>query len=70
MPALNNTQIEILKLFDRDIPESELKEIKKMLAEYLAKKAISAADEVWEKRNYSDSTIENWKNDHMRVSQK
>ncbi|MCW3110752.1 MAG: hypothetical protein JWQ09_5258, partial [Segetibacter sp.] len=51
---LNNVQLEILKLFKHERSEEELFEIKKMLSDYLFKKAIKLADEAFErKRLYS-----------------
>jgi len=68
MAALNNAQLEILKLFKRERSEDELFEIKKMLSEYLFDKAIHQADEVYEKKGYTANEIEQWKDEHTRLN--
>ena len=38
---LNNAQLEILKLFARDLEETDLKEIKRLIVRYLGDKLVS-----------------------------
>lgn len=45
---LSNLQIELLKLFAKDIESEDLLEIKKLIAGYFAQKAIKEADKVWQ----------------------
>ena len=47
-------QLELLKIFSRDIPESDLLEIKSLLIQYFAKKAMDLADGVWEQNNWDE----------------
>jgi hypothetical protein len=68
MAALNNTQLEILKLFQIERSEEELLEIKKLLSEFLFKKAIAMADEVHEEQGYTDKNVEEWTKEHFRIS--
>lgn len=58
--SLTNLQLEILKLYSTDMSEEELNELKKLLAENYAKKAICEADKIWSERNFSDNEMENW----------
>jgi hypothetical protein len=46
--------LELLKIFSRDIPESDLLEIKSLLIQYFAKKAMDLADGVWEQNNWDE----------------
>ncbi|UOE40855.1 hypothetical protein MTP09_13265 [Chryseobacterium suipulveris] len=55
---LNPLQLEILKLFSRNLDEKDLKEIKKLIVRYLAEKAIHQADKIWEKNNWTDKDME------------
>lgn len=55
---LNPLQLEILKLFSRNLDEKDLKEIKKLIVRYLAEKAINQADKIWEKNNWTDKDME------------
>ena len=67
MPALNNVQFEILKLFHENQSEQELAEIKQLLSEYLFKKAIRLADEVYDEKGYTNRDVEKWKDENFRI---
>lgn len=58
--ALTNLQLEILKLYSTDMSEEELNDLKRLLAENYAKKAVSEADEIWKEKNLSDGDMEKW----------
>ncbi len=64
MGALNNAQLEILKLFKFEKTEEELLEIKKLLSDYLFRRAIKLADKAFEEKEYTVEDVENWKNEH------
>ena len=66
--ALNNTQLEILKLFSHEQAEEDLKELKSLLVTYLADKVVRTADKAFDEKNYSDSIFEKWKKEHFRKS--
>ncbi len=61
--SLTNLQLEILKLYSTDMSEEELDELKKLLAENYARKAINEADRIWSEKKLSDSDMENWLNE-------
>ena len=44
---LNDQQLEILKLFSRELDEEDMREIKKLIVRYLAQKVSRLADEAW-----------------------
>jgi hypothetical protein len=60
---LSNLQQELLKIFSRDIPEEELKEIRVLLTHYFAKKATGEADKIWDENGYTDELMDEWLND-------
>jgi hypothetical protein len=60
---LSNLQQELLKLYGTDIPEADLLHIKRYLANYFAGKAIKEADDIWDKKGYSDDTMNQWLNE-------
>ncbi len=62
--SLTKLQLEILKIYSTDISEDELKELKIILADYYAKKAIQAADDFYQKNNLTDSDMELWLNEN------
>lgn len=63
MPALNNAQLEIIKLFKYNLNEQELKQL---LSQYLFKKAIAEIDKIAEEKGYTAEIIETWKDEHFR----
>jgi hypothetical protein len=60
---LSNLQIELLKLYSTDLPEPELIELKILLANYFAQKAIQGADRIWEEKQLSSYDMETWLNE-------
>jgi hypothetical protein len=55
---LNANQLEILKLFTRELDDKDLLEIKRLIVHYLSTKMINMADEVWEQNNWTDEDME------------
>jgi len=64
--ALNNTQLEILKLFRNEQSEEELQEIRSLLITYLAEKVTMEADKAFEEKGYTSAIFEKWKQEHFR----
>lgn len=64
---LTPLQLELLKIFSRDITERDLLEIKKLLVQYFAQKAMDLADEVWEKKNWAEKNEVQFLNEHIRI---
>lgn len=64
---LSNFQIELLKLFNYDLPEKQLLEIKKLLSSYFAKNVTTNIDNLLNDKNWNDETIENIKNEYLRT---
>ena len=60
----SNIQLELLKLYSKDISESDLIQIKLLLAHYFAEKAMDEADQIWEEKNY---TVEKILETHRRT---
>jgi hypothetical protein len=67
MPVLNNAQLEIIKLFDENQTAEELCELKNILSTYIADKLSKNILEE-SKEKYTPAQINNWKNEHFRVS--
>ena len=63
---LSNLQHELLKLYSSDIGEADLLHIKRYLASYFADKAIQEADKIWDAKNYSNDTMNQWLNEETR----
>lgn len=65
--SLSNLQLELLKLFARNVAEQNLLEIKKLLVKYFAKKAMDLADKVWEENNWTEADEQKMLNEHLRT---
>ncbi|WP_353572613.1 hypothetical protein [Candidatus Albibeggiatoa sp. nov. BB20] len=57
---LSNLQLELLKLFAHNVTEEQLQDIKEILAQYFAKQAIQEADRIWDEKDYTQDTMEQW----------
>lgn len=64
---LSNMQLELLKLFSRDIAEEDLKAIKMLIVEYLSDKLDRQTDKVWEEKGWTEEDMEKLLNTHMRT---
>lgn len=67
---MSNLQLELLKLYSTDIPDDQLLEIKKILAKYFAKQIDLEMNNLWDEKNWSQKTIDDWKNSHLRTPYK
>ena len=63
---LTNVQIELLKLFQYNLPDKQLAEIKNLLARYFAETATEEMDRLWEEKGWNDQTMNDWANEHLR----
>ncbi len=52
-----NLQLEILKLYAREVSEQDLQRIKLLLGQYFADRASDLADEAWEKKQLTEEEI-------------
>ena len=67
---LSNIQLELLKLFSRDIKEKDLKEIKRLIVKYLSKKLANESDKIWEDKNWTNEDMDKFLKTHMRTPYK
>ncbi|QKG52236.1 hypothetical protein [Hymenobacter sp. BRD67] len=67
-PRFSNLQLELLRLYSRDLPEADLVEIKHLLARYFAEKLTRRADQVWKEKGWTDDTMEEFLRTKMRSS--
>lgn len=55
---LTNLQMELLELYNTNLTEQDLNELKLLLAHFYANKAIQQADKIWDERNFSPADME------------
>ncbi len=68
--VLTNLQLEILQIFKYELEEKQLLEIKELLANYFADKATQEMDRLWDEKGWTEETMEEWSNEHMRTEYK
>lgn len=66
-PSLSNLQIELLKVFTRNVSDEDVLEIRRLLTRYFAEKAIQAANKVWDEKGWTDADAERMLHTHMRT---
>ena len=66
--SLSNLQLELLRVFSRQIADEDILAIRKMLATYFAEKAIKMADEIWDENGWKSADTEGLSKEHNRKS--
>ena len=64
---MTNAQLELLKLFSRDVPEEDLIELKQLIVNYLAEKLGQKADEIWEEKGWTNEDMKRMSREHIRT---
>jgi hypothetical protein len=67
---LTNLQHELLKMFQYNLSETQLIEIRQLLSSYFAEKATAEMDKLWEQNKWDNNTMEEWAVRHTRTSSK
>lgn len=65
--GLTNLQLELLKIFSIPLQEEQLRDIKSILTQYFAEKATEEMDRLWEEKGWSNDTMREWAQEHVRV---
>lgn len=65
--GLSSLQLELLKIFSIPLEEKQLLEIKELLSRYFAEQATKEMDRLWKERGWSNETMRDWAQEHMRV---
>jgi hypothetical protein len=60
---LNNVQIELMKLFSTNLSDKELTELKELLSGFYSKRAIKEADDIWDKKGFTNEDVDKWLNE-------
>ena len=63
-----NVQLELLKTFSHQLPESDLIDLKKTVAPFFAEKLIVQADKTWEDKKWNNQTVDEMLQTKMRKS--
>ncbi len=63
----SNAQLELLKAFSHNLSESDLIELKQVLAQFFAQRAIKEADRVWDEKGWTAGDMERMLQQKMRT---
>ena len=63
----NEMQLDIIKLFARDITADDMKAIKRLIVRYFAQKAIQSANLVWDEKGWTKENEADLLNIHERT---
>ena len=65
-PALTNLQRELLDLFALDLPDDELREVRRLLARHFADKATAGFDAFADEHGLTPEDTDRWAFEHRR----
>lgn len=64
MPELKlpliNVQLELMKLYSTNLSVKDFEDLKNTLAKFYADRAVSLADEIWDKKGLTNTNMEAW----------
>ena len=64
---LTNLQLELLQMFQYQLSDAQLREIRALLVQYFAEKVSDDMDKLFEEKGWGDEQIEAWSREHMRT---
>jgi hypothetical protein len=67
---LSNVQLELLKTFSLNVNEQELLELKKILVNFFAERAIQLANNAWDTQGWTDEDVDRLLNTKLRAKSK
>ena len=68
--SLNEVQIGLLRMFDRNIPETDIREIKQVLVKHLSKQLLDEVDKVVEEKGITEEDFKRLEMEHFRTKSK
>lgn len=68
--GLTPSQLHILQMFNYTQSEDELKELKKVLANFYAEKADQEMDKIWDEKSLTPDMLKKMANEHHRTPYK
>ena len=67
---LSNVQLELLKVFAHHVSDSDLLDLRQILAEFFAQKAVATADAAWDKNGWTESDVQRLLHTKLRSKRK
>ena len=66
-PKLTNLQLELLETFSYGLPDSQLQEIRQLLAQYFLDKADAEMERLEQENGWNSATADSWVKGHERT---
>ena len=66
----SNVQLELLKVFAHQVSDSDLEELRLVLAEFFSKKAVEAANSAWDRNEWTENDVQRLLNTKLRTPYK
>ena len=63
----NEMQLEVIKLFTREMTAEDMKAIKRLIVRYFAQKAIQSANHIWDEKGWTKENEAELLNIHERT---
>lgn len=67
---LTNLQLEILKAFSHQLSDEDLQALRKLIADFFAKRAIAEANKVWDEEKWDEGKAKELLNTKLRTPYK
>ena len=65
-----NVQLELLKVFSRNLSDEDLLDLKDVLAAFFAERLVNRANKVWDENGWTNDDVNQMLNTKMRKSKK
>lgn len=65
---LTNVQLELLKVFSHELKEEDLLELRKVLVEFFARRAVDLANKAWDEKGWMDEDVDRLLDTKLRVT--
>ena len=65
-----NLQLELLKIFSRNVNERQLLDIRDILTQYFARQVTDEMDKLWDEKGWTNDTMNQWLDERMRTPYK
>jgi len=67
MSGLNELQIGLLRMFDRHIPDEDIREIKRVLVKHLSQQVLDEVDNVVAEKGITETDFKKLETEHFRT---
>ena len=67
---LNEQQIDMLRLFDKPMPQEDYEEIRRLVVQLLAKRLDEEMERLEKEKGWTQETYEQWGKEHFRTPYK